>query len=222
MLWGYFDESFKDDKKTGHHELLSIGGALVTFDIWKQLSRQWDEVLKDNQVSMSHMADLKAGEGEFKGWKSERCDSFLESLLKIVNHYDEIRFFSISRHMVKSKRSVRDTYAKGLEKVIHFAGDDARRIDERVHLVFARHDEVKSHRIGSYCEKIMIALPSIRGYTVTDPLDCAPLQIADMAAYAASHLDVDRQLYNRLHQWHSFRLLNFDSQGTSYSRSRQV
>ena len=155
------------------------------------------------------MSEFETGKGEFKHLTREQRRSFLNSLLDIVDHYNQISFIGVAEPVTESKRPVRDSYIKGLTKVIPRAVQEARLVHNgAVHLVFAKHPELSFERIGKYCDRLTLAMPFLRGCTGQEPQDCPPLQLADIVAFEVSHLTRDKQRYSmtRLRARHSFNL----------------
>lgn len=64
MFIAYFDGSGKlEDSK-----VLSMAGLVAPAKDWETFELKWQRILRRNRVSVMHMTDFNAREGEFKGW----------------------------------------------------------------------------------------------------------------------------------------------------------
>ncbi len=186
MLWGYFDESGKHDKKTGKLTSLVLGGCVAPVESWQRFTQEWQDVLNEYGVSFFHGVEFESRKtprgNAYRGWDDDRRRAYLDRLTDVM----------VGRlgSLIGAKQAATEpeaTYIAGVTSAIKNAAQFAKEERDYIKLVFAHNPLVTSERIGRYVDQIRIALPQLQSGFGGDPKTCLPLQAADLVAYEISH-----------------------------------
>jgi hypothetical protein len=227
MLWAYFDESGEHDPVTGHLVRLTVGGWIASCEAWQRFDEQWQNVLEAEGISMFHMADFEAYENEFteeKGWTSERHRRVLNQLIDIIAPIQNGLSFTNAVTAIRPNKHFTDTYETNLvDCLLHLASKGAQKYDEKISVVFAKHNDYRHPRILKIFEFMNMEDPRLGTLAVSDPIDVRPLQAADIVAYEMQQFNRDTPAGYRRYPLHrlkelgcKFRISTADSSPWSF------
>src|SRR5262249_19183502 len=137
-----------------------------------------------------HMVDFENYSNEFKrqrGWCAARKRELFNRLLDIMDR--RVRAFFGAGMYMKNPRKIPPTYGRGVTEAIGKATMQVRSWQawgenpSSVHLVFAKQPELSYKRIGTWCDRLKLAIPELHGCTGREPIGVPPLQVADIIAY---------------------------------------
>jgi len=100
-LMALFYAAYFDASATGHrndpYPVLTVAGAVAPVKRWIRFVRDWEQVLKDENITEFHATDFAASLGEYKGWKGDktRRANFLRRLGGIIKR-DVNRLFMVT------------------------------------------------------------------------------------------------------------------------------
>lgn len=84
---GYFDAS-----GTANTDVLVMAGYVSDAKKWDRFDHHWKAILDRESVKCFHMTDCVSGQGEYKGWDSERRRQFINDLAECARKYTNKRF----------------------------------------------------------------------------------------------------------------------------------
>jgi hypothetical protein len=193
MLWAYFDESGEHDRTTGHLRQLTIGGWVAPRAAWEKFDDEWAAALQWAEIPMFHMADFERYEGPFKGWKKEKHEAVLNTLLEIIaKHIKDGLGFTNKVFHTQPSHHFTDTYENGLiDCLMHVANRSAYTYQDKVSVVFAKHNDYRKGRVQRVFDFMNYGDARLGSLVVSDPISVLPLQAADIVAYELQHLNRD-------------------------------
>ncbi len=208
MLWGFFDES--GDHASAHVGgsllQLSIGGCIASFDSWNSYSTEWAKFLANHHIDCFHMVDLENYTGRFRNLDEAAHDLILREALTIMSRHIK-HFFGLTvkipaNHLYnkvrrKGKRDFQSFYEHGITDMIWHAGRHAGSFQEQISLVFARHADFSLKRIEDHFGEFQSYDDRLRSVSISIPVDCAPLQAADIVAYETKQRHGDANVSKR-------------------------
>jgi hypothetical protein len=178
-LWAQVDDSNIHDRKTGRATIVGHGGGIATCDGWKQLEREWKGVMGE---TVFHMTDFEHYRGDFENLTDTEHKRLLNALLAIIKNH-MIAFVGCS---IRDDGGVAfvGTHKDSIKRMLHFCHEEARqRGEQKINLIFAKHEEVSEQRIAKYLADVAIAYPYVESFAAGSPRKSQALQAADLLAY---------------------------------------
>jgi hypothetical protein len=180
MLWAYFDESGLHKAETGKLDWLVLGGAIASEEDWEHVSIEWEAALNNFGITTFHMADFESNEGEFKNFSIDNHKALLNRLLEIQAKYVH-NIFGVSNWTGRYIGPYQKIYHKNVIDILTIIWPSCE--NDLISLVFARHKEVSFSKIGEYFDEAQSKHQRFGSWTVDDPSNNPPLQMADLIAY---------------------------------------
>jgi hypothetical protein len=194
--------------ESGTHEsgYTILGGWVGRLGQWAGFDPKWDKLLKRSELTYFHSKKLRGSQGEFKGWRPERKEAFMDraATLAIKNlefgfsvtmrdddykrHYLrggrprggrlDSRYGLCFRHLLSFvTHHTIDAFKKADDHKIHFVMESGHRNYGDAERIF---NEVKKSQLSN--EKYIVE--TLATITSADKKDFPGLQIADVSAYA--------------------------------------
>lgn len=191
-LWAYFDESGHTSDKTV--VAFSLAGLRATCEQWTRFSLAWDNALAQEKVLSFHMKMLysRSEKSPHKDWSSEKREKFLMALIELIReHLGEHSAIGGADRVGKDgtwEGGFELTYYNAYRTCIHAALFNVPKT-EKVHFVFALHEEVSSVVFRQYHAAMAEAYKRwkndsrIGSMSVARAASLAPLQAADLIAW---------------------------------------
>jgi hypothetical protein len=218
-LCAYFDESGVHNKPEGL-EWLVLGGAIASDKAWKHASVEWEAALRDFSLPPpSHMKDFEFDHPPFDRLTELDHKAFLNRLLDIQSKYVR-QIFGVTNWKRNHPGSVRKIYTKNLKDILVTLAERLAPPGEQLSVVFAKHPEVSHLTVLDYFEDVRGDNGAFANCIVQEPLDCPPLQMADLFAYELSRSIRDeapsRYPYRRMKETATVTLFQLmETRGTS-------
>jgi len=209
VLTAYLDES-------GIHadsRICAIAGFVGALEEWDLLERRWNAALGAQGVQCFHMARFESRIGEFSSWSNSRREDFLGELVEIMKARE---IYSVGSGVVvedfrKLPESDRQWMTHGNPNTPYFLcfqhciveaahHGDSLPANEKVAFVFDRQDSFSAEATRLY-NRMKDDIKWDNRVRLADTvafaskLSCAPLQVADFAAY-----ETYKQLENKLYR----------------------
>lgn len=210
MLRIYLDDSGKSDNPT--ESITCIAGAISPLQAWKELEREWSEVLCRFDVPYLHMKEYahSVPGSPFEKWKGneEVRTAFLSSLMDIMGRQvlsvigTTVPNEHFKRLTLAQQQKVRDPYFMCFQQTMLAAGVNAfaehktvgRSLnipsstlpeEEKLGVVFSSQDEFRGLAESLYYEMRAETTigPMLGSFEWASYKDVIPLQVADLIAY---------------------------------------
>lgn len=188
MTWIYFDES-GEHGNGGVLRRLTLGCGIAPLDSWQALSREWNDLLRDEKVPMWHMSDFEARRGPFSDWSDERRKNALNRLLGIAGRNVSLFWgFSDSHSDIIGKGGYRRAYEANVIKALKELNNQLEGLGATpIRVVFAKHKDVSAEWLGRYFDFFSYWFKDkVQFAGFGDPTELPPLQLADLVAYEFS------------------------------------
>jgi hypothetical protein len=193
MLYGFFDES--GEHADGRLIRLTIGGGLATFDTWQALTKNWIEVLANQNIKTFHAADDKNNE------------LLMQDIYRAIDKHPMLWMFGTTHAGQNENNLLKEAYGKGAIEMLKMVHRQAETEHDEFQIVFAELKDFRIGRIAKYCEKLKSQLPLLNGWSSSRPQTCGPLQLADLVAHAVKcDATGDHRYVKRLKHKHSFHI----------------
>jgi hypothetical protein len=184
MLWTYFDESGLHKKAPAVLDWLVLGGAIATESEWESIIKEWDDALAHYEISVFHMADFEADEGEFKKFKNNKDDHkrLLKRLIDPVA--DNIKYvFGVTNWTGRYRKDYRQIHLACVKDVFTACSQLPQSYSDKISIVMAKHKDIKPKSVDDLFESMLGSNDWFSTCTVADVVDYRGLQVADMLAY---------------------------------------
>jgi len=200
-LIGYFDESGhpgKPGRPDSNVHCFVIAGLIAECQDWLDFDQAWSAILRDEGLPWFHLKELKgAVRKKRSGWTSTRLASLICKLEDVISEASIASLVANTMIYRPGRRrdAVGQEYLKRHRQVILNSLQTLRsqglpREGQRVHFVFARHQEVNPRRSHEQLQEELLSddlfYREHGGYlgdlTLARPEDKTPLQAADLVA----------------------------------------
>jgi len=198
VLIAFLDDSGSHDARgqEQNSEILGIGGALASTEVWDLIESGWLNVLKRYQVPVFHMAECDSLHGYYHQWTRPQADSLIDELLDCfcdsparlvcatisTRDYDEILPQLFKEEVVKHPWHAALYLCAG--RILTYLRPD---YSGKVGFVFDRQEEFASYAIAGF-EHLQRELNDPRLGSIS--FDCrenqVALQVADLVASTAT------------------------------------
>jgi uncharacterized protein DUF3800 len=214
MLQSYFDESGHSKDPVSH--VVSVGGALASYEKWQQFEPRWKQLLRRFDVAEFHAINFRHSNDDFAGWKGYEAlrRAFMQSALEIAN--DCVDFYvgfavsieAFERLPESARRKLVDLYYPCIQVCFENVAKHAYGLppEEQVALFVAEQREF-TKRLGEFVSRCreefsggdkdgrFRGLGQRLGAQTTIPSDdigpatrkVVQLQIGDLVAYEVAH-----------------------------------
>ena len=206
MAFGSYCDEF------GHHQdptkrVMGIAGLLAWTDSWDRFNSEWKQLLEHEGIpNPFHMTDFVHHKKQFKDWDSpQRRLVVLGNLLKVIKKANVIPIAAavvlkdFNSLTAEQQSQLKGPYYVAFQQVsfqIGFAATmlalhSSNPLEHSVSMSYAR-----LKKFTGPAEQLWQAIkkhnphvgPWMGSYTAADPIDCLPLQAADIWAYSLGHM----------------------------------
>jgi hypothetical protein len=201
--------SFVDESGHSHdpkRNCLCLAGLIAVENGWRAFDSEWRAACEGEGLREPfHMMHFAARKREFKGWTEERRRRLLGKLMIAIQKAQAIPIGSVvmlrgpDALPERIQRNYRDAHFIAFQPLTYHIAVAANMIDLKEHgpglvtMVYAQHPEHSSGLANTRLlwnairEHNRIVAFSMQSYVSETPMDCTPLQAADLWAYELGH-----------------------------------
>jgi hypothetical protein len=188
----YFDESGTH----GDSRILTLAGYVAKVEQWVEFSREWDELLKQENLTHFHMSKFEARQGEFAGWDNERRLRVQQRLIGIIKRRVNFGIFC-AVNLVDYEETMtewgRDAFGSPYSFCVKLCLAFVSLISQKYNRTepiayFIEHGAGYNHEISesvraTFANGTMRNLLRLGSLTFIDKKAALPIQAADLLAY---------------------------------------